>query len=49
MVKNADGLHVPTEAEIEVLERFIEEDMGSGDYQPTPEQTAAYEARLAGA
>ena len=49
MTKNADGLHIPTEAEIEVLERFIEEDMGSGDYQPTPEQKAAYEARLAGA
>ena len=47
MAKNADGLHVPTEEQIATLERFIEEDAGPGDYQPTPEQAAAYDARLA--
>lgn len=45
-MKNEDGLHVPTEEQVKALEQHLEEDAGPGDYEPTPEQQAAYEARL---
>lgn len=46
MSKNADGLHIPTEEQIEALDQHLAQDAGPGDYQPTPEQEAAYQARL---
>lgn len=48
MAKNPDGLHIPTEEQIDALDEHLAEDAGPGDYQPTPEQQAAYEARLTG-
>lgn len=44
MAKDADGLHIQTPAELATQEEFAAAHGGPGDYVPTDEERAEYEA-----